>query len=158
MRNPSGHQCKLKMRGSKTKSEQEHLRHFLRSIKRVTRKCLEISRCSRAKQRQRNVQKSVLHMQSCFFAINQRPVVVFSPFLFPLPLSITRFYTLFQQTINIEFRFQPWLNLYITDMHRLIRTTDISLCPESQTPIYRQSRFTDTLTREYVITRVSKRQ
>ena len=24
--------------------------------------------CSRAKQRQRNVQKSVLHVQSCFFA------------------------------------------------------------------------------------------
>ena len=30
------------------------------SIKRVTRKFLEASRCSRAKQRERNVQKSVL--------------------------------------------------------------------------------------------------
>ena len=38
------------------------------SIKRVTKKFLEISRCSRAKQRQRNVQESVLHVQSCFFA------------------------------------------------------------------------------------------
>ena len=38
------------------------------SIKRVTRKFLEVSHCSRAKQRQRNVQKSVLHVQSCFFA------------------------------------------------------------------------------------------
>ena len=38
------------------------------SIKRVTRKFLEVSRFSRAKQRQRNVQKSVLHVQSCFFA------------------------------------------------------------------------------------------
>ena len=38
------------------------------SKKRVTRKLLEVSRCSRAKQRQRNVQKSVLHVQSCFFA------------------------------------------------------------------------------------------
>ena len=38
------------------------------SIKRVTRKFLEVSRNSRAKQRQRNVQKSVLHVQSCFFA------------------------------------------------------------------------------------------
>ena len=28
----------------------------------------EVSRCSRAKQRQRNVQKSVLHVQSCYFA------------------------------------------------------------------------------------------
>ena len=38
------------------------------SIKRVTRKFLEVSRCSRTKQRQRNVQKSVLQVQSCFFA------------------------------------------------------------------------------------------
>ena len=38
------------------------------SIKRVTKKFLEVLRCSRAKQRQRNVQKSVLHVQSCFFA------------------------------------------------------------------------------------------
>ena len=38
------------------------------SIKRVTKKFLEVSRCSRAKQRQRNVQKSVLYLQSCFFA------------------------------------------------------------------------------------------
>ena len=47
------------------KSEQEHVRHS--SIKRVTRTFLDVSR-SRAKQRQRNVQKSVLHVQSCFFA------------------------------------------------------------------------------------------
>ena len=38
------------------------------SIKRVARMFLEVSRCSRAKKRQRNVQKSVLHVQSCFFA------------------------------------------------------------------------------------------
>ena len=37
-------------------------------IKCVTRKFLEVLRCSRAKQWQRNVQKSVLHLQSCFFA------------------------------------------------------------------------------------------
>ena len=36
------------------------------SLKRVTKKFLEVSRCSRAKQRQRNVQKSVLLVQSCF--------------------------------------------------------------------------------------------
>ena len=46
------------------KSEQENVRHS--SIKRVTKKFLEVSRCSRAKQRQRNVQKSVLHVQSYF--------------------------------------------------------------------------------------------
>ena len=43
-------------------------RYDISSIKRVTRKFLEVSRCSRAKQRQRNVQKGVLHVQSCFFA------------------------------------------------------------------------------------------
>ena len=32
------------------------------SIKLVTRKFLDVLRCSRAKQRQRNVQKSVLHV------------------------------------------------------------------------------------------------
>ena len=37
-------------------------------IKCVTRKFLEVLRCSRAKQWQRNVQKSVLHVQSFFFA------------------------------------------------------------------------------------------
>ena len=37
--------------------------------KRVTcKKFLDVSRCSRAKQRQRNVQKSVLHVQSYVFA------------------------------------------------------------------------------------------
>ena len=43
-------------------------RYDISSIKRVTRKFLEVSCCSRAKQRQRNVQKSVLHVQSCFVA------------------------------------------------------------------------------------------
>ena len=38
------------------------------SIKLVTRKFLDVLRRSRAKQGQRNVQKSVLHVQSCFFA------------------------------------------------------------------------------------------
>ena len=37
-------------------------------IKRVTKNFLEVLRCSRAKQRQRNIQKSVLHVQSYFFA------------------------------------------------------------------------------------------
>ena len=44
MRNASGHQCNEK-------------KYDISSIKRVTKKFLEVSRCSRAKQRQRNVQK-----------------------------------------------------------------------------------------------------
>ena len=54
MRNASGHQCKEKMSGSQ--SEREHVRH-------------QVSRCSRPKQWQKNVQKnSVLQVQSSFSA------------------------------------------------------------------------------------------
>ena len=45
---------KVKMSRSEKKREQEHVHYF---IKRVTRTFLELSRCSRAKQGQRNVQK-----------------------------------------------------------------------------------------------------
>ena len=62
------------------------------------KKFLEVSRRSRAKQRQRNG----------FLLI--RPIVVFprSPAL-PSPLSITRFYILFEKTMNIieSFAFSP---------------------------------------------------
>ena len=56
---------KVKMSGSEKikQSEQEH-KHS--SIKRVNRYLKEVSGFSRAKQRKRNVQKSVLHVQSCF--------------------------------------------------------------------------------------------
>ena len=62
MRNASGHQGEneRQLKKQKTKSDQERIR--------ATRKFLEVSRCSRAKQRQRNVQKSVLHVQGCFLA------------------------------------------------------------------------------------------
>ena len=56
MRNASGHQCKEKMSGSEKKKMNENT-YDISSIKRVTKKFLEVSRCSRAKQRQRNVQK-----------------------------------------------------------------------------------------------------
>ena len=55
MGNVSGHQCKVKMSGSKKKMNEKT--YDISSIKRVTKKFLEGSRCSRAKQRQRNVQK-----------------------------------------------------------------------------------------------------
>ena len=66
MRNASGHQCKVKMSGSEKKVNEKT--YDISSIKRVTKTFLEVSRCSRAKQRQRNVQKNVLHVQSCLFA------------------------------------------------------------------------------------------
>ena len=51
MRNASGHQCKEKMSGSEKKVNKKT--YDISSIK----KFLKVSRCSRAKQRQRNVQK-----------------------------------------------------------------------------------------------------
>ena len=41
---------------------------FCSGGEKIRRKFLKDSRCGHAKQGQRNVQKSVLHMQSCFFA------------------------------------------------------------------------------------------
>ena len=55
MRNASGHQCKEKMSGSEKKVNENM--YDISSKKRVTKKFLEVSRCSRAKQRQRNVQR-----------------------------------------------------------------------------------------------------
>ena len=71
-------------------------------IKRVTSKnFLEVSGGSRAKQRQRNVQKKCCTCKVAFLLI--RPIVVFhrSPTL-PSPLNITRFYILFEQTIILS--------------------------------------------------------
>ena len=74
------------------------------SIKRF----LEVSPCSRAKQRQRNLQKKC--------AARAKLLLLIRPFLFfqrsqalPSPLFITRFYILFEQTINIieSFPFSP---------------------------------------------------
>ena len=69
------------------------------SIKSVTKKFVEVSRCSRAKQRQRNVQKKFAARAKLLFLLI-RPIVVFhrSPALPP-----------FKQTINIieSFAFSP---------------------------------------------------
>ena len=48
MRNASGHQCKVKMSGSEKKVNETT--YDISSIKSVTKKFLEVSRCSRAKQ------------------------------------------------------------------------------------------------------------
>ena len=78
------------------------------SIKRATRKFLEVSRNSRAKQQQRNVKKVCCTCKVAFLLI--RPIVFFFlPFSLPSPLSIIRFYILFEQTIKIieRFTFSP---------------------------------------------------
>ena len=53
MRNASGHLGENERQRKKVNKNT----YDISSIKRVTRKFLEVSRCSRAKQRQRNVQK-----------------------------------------------------------------------------------------------------
>ena len=52
MRNATGHQCKKKMSGSEKKVNKKTC--DISFIKRVVKKFLEVSRCDRAKQRQRN--------------------------------------------------------------------------------------------------------
>ena len=61
MRNASGHECKVKISGSEKKVIE------IPSIKRVTKTFLEVSRCSRAKQRQRNVPKKCAAGAKFFF-------------------------------------------------------------------------------------------
>ena len=55
MRNASGHQGENERQ--RKKKVNNRTTYDISSIKRVTRKFLEVSRCRRAKQRQRNVQK-----------------------------------------------------------------------------------------------------
>ena len=64
VRNASGHQGENERQRKKVNKST----YDISFIKRVTRKFLEVLVFNRAKQRQRNVQKSVLHVQSCFFA------------------------------------------------------------------------------------------
>ena len=66
MRNASGQQGENKWQRRK-RSEQERIRYFLH--KTCTRRFLEISRCSRAKQRQRNVQKKCVARAKLFFLL-----------------------------------------------------------------------------------------
>ena len=67
MRNASGHQCKEKMSGSEKKVNENT--YDISSIKRVTKKFLEVSRCSRAKQRQRNAQKKCAARAKLLFCL-----------------------------------------------------------------------------------------
>ena len=86
-------------------------------MKRATEKFLEVSRCSRAKQRHRNEQKKCATRAKLLFLLI-RPIAVFhrSPVL-PWPLRITRFYILFEQTINIIERFALAVAKYIYYEH-----------------------------------------
>ena len=103
MRNASGHQCKEKMNGSEKKSEREHVRHFLH------KKSFWRFHVVVVQNNGKEMYKKVCCTCKVVFLLI-RPIVVFhrSPVL-PSPLSITRFYILFDQTINIieSFAFSP---------------------------------------------------
>ena len=81
MRNPSGHQGE-----NERVKKVNNNRYDISSIKRVTRKFSEVSRSGHAKQRQRNVQKKCATRAKLFFLLI-RPIIVFSPFSLPSPLS-----------------------------------------------------------------------
>ena len=66
MRNASGHYCKVELSGGEKKVNENT--YDISAKNRVTMKFPQVSRCSRAKQRQRNVQKKRLQVQSWFSA------------------------------------------------------------------------------------------
>ena len=88
MRNASGHECKMKTVSEGKKKKVNENTHDISSKRRVTKKFVNVSRCSSAKQRQRNVQKKVCCTCKIAFLLI-RPIVVFyrSPAL-PSPLKM----------------------------------------------------------------------
>ena len=82
---------KVKMSGSVKKANRRNTYH-ISSIKRVTRMfhVVVVQNNGNA----RNVQKSVLHLQSCFLLITTIVLFFFLPFTSPSPFSITRFFCL----------------------------------------------------------------
>ena len=87
---------KVKIRGRRKKVNKNT--YDISSIKRVTRKFLTTKKCTK---------KVCITCKVAILLISR--TVVFSPFSLPSPLSITRFYILFEQTINIieTFAFSP---------------------------------------------------
>ena len=67
MRNASGHQCKVKMSGSEKKVNENT--YDISAIKRVTKKFLEVSRCSRRKTTAKKCTKKVFCTCKVAFAI-----------------------------------------------------------------------------------------
>ena len=111
MRNASGHQCKVKMSRSEKKVNENT--YNISSIKRVTKRFLEVSRFSRAKQRQRNVQEKCTAHAKLLFA--NQTYCCFSPFSGVACLRCLALHVLYFVSTNHKYyrerHFQPWLNL-----------------------------------------------
>ena len=102
MRNARGHLCKVKMSGSEKKNRRRKRSTFPPKKKR------------RAKQRQEMYIKSVLNVQSCFFA-NQTYCCFssFSGVAFAAQHYTISYFVRTNFKCYRELYFQPWLNLYI---------------------------------------------
>ena len=102
--------CKVKMSDSEIKWTKTRTLDIC-SIKRVTTKFREISHCSRATQRQRNVQKKVCCTCKVAFLLIRHTVVLHRSPALPSPLSIARvFIYLFFLTNYKYYRKLRWLN------------------------------------------------
>ena len=103
MRNASCHQCKVKMRG--TEKEVNENTYDISSIERVTKKFHVVVVQNNGKEMYKKV---CCTCKVAFFANWTFVVFHRSPAL-PSPLSITQFYILFEETINIieSFAFSP---------------------------------------------------
>ena len=107
---------KMKMSGSTEKKKkkktytQKNTYDVFSTRKRVTRNFLEFSvHIVVVQNNGKEMYKKVCCACKVAFLSIIRPIVVFSPFSLPSPLSTTRFYILFEQTINIieSFAFSP---------------------------------------------------
>ena len=99
MRNARGHQCKVKMSGS-GKNVNENTNE-ISSIKRVSTKFLEFHVVV-VQNNGKEMYKLKCAARAKMLFLLIRPIVVFHrSSVLPSPLSITRFYILFEQTINI---------------------------------------------------------
>ena len=108
MGNARGHNKKMKMSGSEKKVNKK--RYDISSKERVTSRVsgsFTLKSCKTTAKK--CTKKCAARAKLFFFGFNVRPIIVFSPFLLPLPLSITRFCILSEQTMNINksFAFSP---------------------------------------------------
>ena len=98
------------MSGSEKKVNENTYDMYISSIKRVTKKFLEVSRCSRARQRQRNVQKTVCCSCKVAFLLIRLIVVFHLSAALPSPHRELRFYPLAKSILYYKLLWQKNVN------------------------------------------------